>query len=142
MVRTLIRKSYPLLKLLLPLALLVLAVGIFLFFTHTADCTQALVDNGEKCTVGGTYHDHPTGVLLPYVIAAALVALGSLLYRRKEQYTLVFPTDQLHGKSRQELEKVLAGLEEARAKGDITPERYTKARDRVLAELKAPQKPA
>ncbi|MEA3144054.1 MAG: hypothetical protein QOG31_1378 [Thermoplasmata archaeon] len=140
MVRTLTRKSYPLLKVLLPLALLVLAVGIFLFFTHTATCTAELAANGEKCTPGGTYNDHPTGTLLPYVIAAAVVALASLLYRRREQYTLVFPTDQLHGKSRADLEKVLAGLEEARAKGDITQDRYTKARDRVLAEMKAPAK--
>ncbi|MFO1536165.1 MAG: hypothetical protein ABR586_10905 [Thermoplasmatota archaeon] len=136
MVRTLIRKSYPLLKFLLPLALLVLAVGIFLFFTHETACTQELVSNGESCTLGGTYRDHPTMVLLPYVIAAALLAIAGLAWRRKEKYTLVFPTDQLQGKSRQELQKVLDGLEEARAKGDITQERYTKARDRVLAEMK------
>jgi uncharacterized membrane protein len=142
MVRTLVRKSYPLLKFLLPLAGIVLAIGLALFFMHSADCTQAVKDSGESCTVGGTYHDLPTGTLLPWVLVAALLALGGLAWRRKEKYTLVFPTDQLQGKSRADLEKVLQGLDEARAKGDITQDRYTKARDRVLAEMKAPQKPA
>ncbi|HEX2066543.1 MAG TPA: hypothetical protein VHI93_07005 [Candidatus Thermoplasmatota archaeon] len=136
MARTLVRKSYPLLKVLLPLALLVLAVGIFLFFTHT--CSAADAADG-RCEAGKA--DYPTGVLLPYIVAAAAVALAGLLYRRRERVTLVFPTDQLHGKSRQELEKVLAGLEEARAKGDITPDRYAKARDRVLAEMKSTKQP-
>ncbi|HUR61076.1 MAG TPA: hypothetical protein VM286_01760 [Candidatus Thermoplasmatota archaeon] len=140
MVRTLVRKSYPLLKFLLPLAALVLVVGLTLFFMHTATCTQAVKDNGEDCTVGGTYADHPTMVLLPWVVVAALLALGSLLWRRHEKYTLVFPTDQLSGKSRAELEKVLQGLDEARAKGDITQDRYTKARDRVLAEMNTTKK--
>lgn len=135
MVRTLTRKSYPLLKVLLPLAILILAVGLFLFFIHTCSSADAA---GGLCEAGKA--DYPTGLLLPYVIAAALVALASLLYRRKDEYTLVFPTDQLHGKSRQELQKVLDGLEEARTKGDITQDRYTKARDRVLAEMDAGQK--
>lgn len=132
MARTLVRKSYPLLKVLLPLALVALAVGLFLFFTHT--CSQADAAAG-KCDAGKA--DYPTGLLLPYVGVAALLALGGLAWRRRERYTLVFPTDQLQGKSRQELQKVLDGLEEARAKGDLTEDRYRKARDRVLGEMKA-----
>jgi hypothetical protein len=129
-VRTLIRKSYPLLKFLLPLALLVLAIGLWMFFTHTCAAPDA---SAGRCDAGKA--DYPTGVLLPWVVVAAILALGSLAYRRREKYTLVFPTDQLAGKSRADLEKVLQGLEEARAKGDITQDRYTKARDRVLAEM-------
>lgn len=132
MVRTLVRKSYPLLKFLLPLALVVLAVGLYMFFTHT--CSAADAASGV-CEPGKA--DYPTMVLLPWVIAAALLAFAGLLWRRKEKLTLVFPTDQLQGKSRQELQKVLDGLEEARAKGELTEDRYHKARDRVLAEMKA-----
>lgn len=135
MVRTLIRKSYPLLKFLLPLAGVVLAIGLFLFFTHMADCTAELKASGEKCTVGTQYNDYPTSLLLLWMVAAVVLALVGLAWRRKEKYTLVFPTDQLAGKSRQDLQKVLDGLEEALAKGDITQDRYTKARNRVLAEM-------
>jgi uncharacterized membrane protein len=127
--RTLTQKSYPLLKFLIPLAVLVFAVGLLLFFLHTGPVTDA---QGRT----STGQDFDPTVLVPYLIVAAALAFGGLLYRRKERVTLIFPTDQLAGRSRQELEGVLKTLEEAKSKGEITPDRYAKARDRVLSEMK------
>ena len=129
MAQTLIQKSYPLLKFLIPLAVLVFAAGLLMFFLHTGPVT----DSQGRVSTG---HDFDPMVLIPYLVVAAVLAFGGLLWRRKERVTLIFPTDQLAGRSRQELEGVLQTLEEAKRKGEMTPERYVKARDRVLAEMK------
>jgi len=113
---------YPLLKFLIPLAVVVLGVGLVLFL-------QA---------------DDPKdpGILLPWIVAAAAVAFASLLWKRKEQVTVLLPSDRLQEASRTDLEGILETLEQKRDKGELTPERYTKARNKVLAEMEAGAKRA
>ncbi len=134
MARRITIQRYPLLKVTIPLALVVAAVGIYLFISHTASCTADIATDAN-CTVGSSYNDHPTLVILPWLLVAAVVALAGALVKKKDEVTFVFPTDQLKSSSRADLQKVLDGLEEARRKGEIPEDRYVNARDRVLAEM-------
>jgi uncharacterized membrane protein len=128
-------KSYPLLKFTLPLAVIIAAVGIVLFMTHSTQCTADLKNRGQPCTLGETFHDHPTGKLLPYVLGAVVVALLGVTVRRRETVNVLLPSDTLEAASRAEQQKLLDGLEEARRKGELTEERYRNARDRVLSKM-------
>lgn len=116
MARTFSTTRYPLLKFLVPLAVLVFAIGLYQFL-------QA----AEKDPM----------VILPWVVAAAALAFASLLWRRKEDVTVLLPSDRLQGAKRQDLDAVLHTLDEQRERGELSPERYTKARNRVLQEMKS-----
>ncbi|MCA1818566.1 MAG: hypothetical protein ABR562_00495 [Thermoplasmatota archaeon] len=116
MAKTISLTRYPLLKVLVPLAALVFLVGLVLFFQSA---------------------DRDPQPLLWYALAAAVIAFAGLLWKRKEEVTLVLPSDRLHDASRQDLQGILETLETQREKGELTPERYTKARNRVLKEMKA-----
>lgn len=128
--KTLRRRNYPLLKLLVPLALLVFAFGIFMFFTQPDASPDRPGVPGEPGV------QLSPAVLVPYILVAAVLAFGGLLWRKEEEVTLVFPSDQLQGKNRSDLQKVLDGLDESLAKGEITKERYDNARARVLKAMK------
>ncbi len=135
MARRVIIQRYPLLKVTIPLALVVAAIGVYLFVVSTASCTAELVTEGVCASGQASYNDRPTMVILPWILAAALVAIAGALVKKKDEVTFVFPTDQLAQSSRADLQKVLDGLEEARRKGEIPQDRYVNARDRVLAEM-------
>ncbi|MEK6984978.1 MAG: hypothetical protein AABX89_01175 [Candidatus Thermoplasmatota archaeon] len=125
----------PLLKVTLPIALVVAGIGIFLFLSNTATCAGA-GDPVDDCTAAGqSYSERDTGILLPWILVAGLIAIAGAFVRKKDEVTLLFPTDQLKESSRADLQKVLDGLEESRRKGEIPEDRYIKARDRVLAEM-------
>jgi uncharacterized membrane protein len=130
MARRLTIRKYPLLKVTLPLAAVVAAVGLWLFLTHTCEAQDAAAG---RCMAGE--NDYPTLLLVPWVIAAAALAFVGLLWRRKQTINVLLPSDTLAEASRQELQKLLDGLDEARAKGELTEERYQKARARVLQQM-------
>lgn len=134
MARRITLQRTPLLKITVPLAIVIAGIGVYLFLNSTAPCTAELASS-LGCTAGQSYNDYPTMLLLPWVLAAGLVALAGALVRKKDEYTLLLPTDQLAQSSRADLQKVLDGLEEARRKGEIPQDRYVNARDRVLAEM-------
>lgn len=135
MARRITIQRTPLLKVTLPLALVIAAIGVWLFLNSTAMC-EASFASEVGCTAGQPYNDRPTMVLLPWLLAAGLVAIAGALVRKKDEVTLLLPTDQLARSSRADLQKVLDGLEEAHRKGELPTERYHNARDRVLAEMK------
>jgi uncharacterized membrane protein len=135
MARRITIQRYPLLKVTIPLALVVAAVGLYLFLSQSSSCAGA-DDPVPGCRAGSTYATHDTMTLLPWLGVAALIALVGAFIKKREDKTLLFPTDQLKDSSRADLQKVLDGLEEARAKGEIPEERYVNARNRVLAEMK------
>ncbi len=135
MARRITIQRYPLLKFTLPIALIVAGIGIFLFVTHQATCSAEASAAGT-CAIGAKYTDYDPLILLMWVGPAALVLMASAFVKRKDEMTLVYPTDQLKSSSRADLQKVLEGLEEARKKGEIPEDRYVNARNRVLAEMK------
>jgi hypothetical protein len=114
MPRTLTLTRYPLLKVSLPLGLLILLAGLVVFFTNANDAMM----------------------LLPFLVVAALVAFAGLLWRKREAVEMVLPTDRLHERSRKELQGILETLDASKAKGELTEERYQKARDRIVKEMK------
>ena len=130
MARTLSTTRYPLLKVLVPLALVVFAIGLYVFFTETVKDPGCTVSADDDCQV------QDPQVLLWYGAAAAVIAFASLLWKRKEEVTVLLPSDRLQEATRQDLQGILETLEKQREKGELTPERYTKARNRVLQEMK------
>ncbi len=127
------RRKYPLLKFTIPLALLVAAVGLFLFFSQSqplrAGCTPSADDS---CKDG-----LDPMVLLPWLIAAAVVAFVGVLVRSKQAIEVPLPSDHIKQASRSEVDGILATLDEARARGDMSETRYNKAKAKVLAQAKA-----
>lgn len=122
--KTLHLKRYPLLKFLVPLAALVFAFGLFMFFNQADADAQT---PGQQL--------NPL-VLLPYIAVSVGLAFAGLLWKQEEDVTLLLPSDTLVGKSRGELQRVLDGLEEAKAKGELDQARYEKAKARVLKAMK------
>jgi len=117
MARTIATTRYPLLKFLVPVAAVVLLIGVWLFWDQP--------------------DPKDPQPLLFFALGAAAIAFGSLLWKRKENVTVLLPSDRLHEASRQDLQGILETLEKQREKGELSPERYTKARNRVLKEMKA-----
>ena len=70
------------------------------------------------------------------MIGAVVLAFVGLLYKKKETVNVLLPSDTLAEHSRADLQKLLAGLDEAKAKGELTEDRYINARNRVLAQMK------
>jgi len=110
-----IRRKYPLLKFTIALAVVIAAVGLVMFFT-TADGSPAVL-------------------LVTWGIAAVVAFLGVVI-RRKEAVEIPLPSDHLKEASRTEVDGILASLDEARAKGDMSEARYQNARAKVLAQAK------
>ena len=78
-----------------------------------------------------------TNTLLMFVGAAVVLPFLAMLFPRRRVLTVDVPTDHLAGMSKAELEGVLGQLDAAKAKGDMDEARYSKARGRVLAAIKA-----
>ncbi|MEA3190899.1 MAG: hypothetical protein QOD77_1481 [Thermoplasmata archaeon] len=117
------RKTYPLLKVAVPVAILLAAIGLWLFMT-------------QKDADGAS---NPMN-LVWWVVAAAVVVFGSLLVRRHETVEMRLPSDELEERSRTELEGLLATLDQQKARGELSPERHRKARAKIEAQLKAKNK--
>jgi hypothetical protein len=112
-------KDYPLVKWLLVVAAVLAGVGLVQ--------SRVLTDPNEGDPM----------LLLYFLVPAVLLPFVAMLFPRRQVRTMELPTDHLAGMSRQELEGVLKGLDEAKAKGDMDDARYAKARERVLAAIKA-----
>lgn len=127
------RRKYPLLKFAVPAALVVFAVGLYLFFTQTqplrAGCTPSADDS---CKSG-----LDPMVMVPWLVAAAVIAFLGVLVRRKQAVQIALPSDHIQGASRGEVDGILSSLDEARARGDMSETRYQKAKAKVLAQAKA-----
>jgi hypothetical protein len=115
MPRTFSMTSYPLLKVLVPVALLVLLAGLYLFFTQPS--SDGSLD---------------PKVLLYFIVVAIALALASLLWRRREAVTVVLPSDRLKEASDKELDSILAELQAKRDAGELDQDRYQKAKARIL----------
>lgn len=111
-------KKYPLVKWLLVLSAVLAIVGL----VQSKIITDP--DNGDPL------------LLVYFLIPAALLPFLGMLFPRREVMSMELPTDHLSGMSKTELEGVLAGLDEAKAKGEMDDTRYAKARERVLAAIK------
>ncbi len=122
-------QRYPLLKFLVPLALLVAAFGVYQFFTQD-DASPC------PCPPGQAGDQLDPAILFIYLAIAAVLAFGSLAWRKKEDVVLMFPSDTLATKNRSELQKILDGLEAGRASGEISEDRYQKARAKVGEAMK------
>jgi uncharacterized membrane protein YgaE (UPF0421/DUF939 family) len=83
-----------------------------------------------------------TTTLLLFVGAAVVLPFVAMLFPRRQVLTMEVPTDHLSGMSKTELEGVLGQLDAAKAKGEMDDTRYAKARERVLAAIKAKGRPA
>ena len=112
-------KTYPMIKWLVIVSALVLIVGVYMSGILTGDSG-----------------DDSLPVLFGAVAVAILLPFLALAFPRRQVLTLELPTDTLGGRSRTELDAILAGLDEAKAKGEMDEERYTKARAKVVAAMK------
>lgn len=112
-------KSYPLLRWALVLSAALVVLGVL---------RSGLVTDPDNA--------RPT-LLVGFLVAAAILPFASLLVARRQVVTVELPSDHLSAMGRQELEGVLGQLDAAKAKGEMDDARYTKARERVLAALKA-----
>jgi hypothetical protein len=66
-----------------------------------------------------------------------VLAFGGLLWKKKEDVILMFPSDALAQKNRGDLQKVLDGLDAQHASGELSDERYQNAKAKVLSAMKA-----
>jgi hypothetical protein len=112
-------KNYPMVKWLLILSAILAVVGL----VQSKIITDP--DNGDPM------------LLLYFLIPAGLLPFLGMLFPRRQVMTMELPTDHLAGMSKAELEGVLAGLDDAKAKGEMDDTRYAKARERVLSAIKA-----
>ncbi|MES2154043.1 MAG: hypothetical protein V4510_02820 [bacterium] len=110
------RQKYPLLKFTIPLAVVIAAVGLAMFFMQ-----------GEP--------KDPAILVYTWLPAVAIALLG-VAVRKKEAIEVPLPSDHIQQASRSEVDGILASLDEARAKGDMSETRYQKARAKVLAQAK------
>jgi hypothetical protein len=111
-------KTYPLLKWLLIASGLLAIVGLVL---------SKLVTDPNNAD---------SGVLLRFLIPAALLPFIGIFFPRREVLTVELPSDKLSQATRQELQGMLDSLEEGKRKGELSQERYNKARDRIVAAMK------
>src|SRR5688572_33337574 len=81
--------------------------------------------------------DSDTKVFLYFLAAAVALPFLALAFPRREVRTLELPSDSLGAMSKAELEGLLQQLDTAKGKGEMGEARYTKARARVLAAIKA-----
>ncbi|MHB1261045.1 MAG: hypothetical protein ACYC2H_04945 [Thermoplasmatota archaeon] len=78
--------------------------------------------------------------LLMFLGAAVVLPFLAMLFPRRKVLSMEVPTDHLAGMSKTELEGVLSQLDAAKAKGEMDDTRYAKARERILAAIKAKKK--
>jgi uncharacterized membrane protein YgaE (UPF0421/DUF939 family) len=117
-------KSYPMVKWFLVVSAALVVLGLLMSKVLSDP------DNADRNT------------LLMFLGAAVVLPFLAMLFPRRKVLTVDLPTDHLSGMSKAELEGVLTQLDAAKAKGDMDDNRYAKARERVLAAIKAKGKPA
>jgi hypothetical protein len=122
MVRTLSRKTYPMVRWFLLASAAVVAVGLVAAgaFRNLDDPQAYAID---------------TTTLLLFVAGAAVLPFIALLFPRRETLEIRLPSDRLNEASRTELQGILQSLDDARAKGEIDDRRYENAKSKVLAQM-------
>ena len=71
-----------------------------------------------------------------FIVGAVILPFLSLAFPRREVVVMELPTDHLANATRQELQGMLDSLEQGKQKGELTQDRYNKARDRIVAAMK------
>lgn len=112
-------KSYPMVKWFLLVAIVLLAIGLVM---------SRLVTDPN--------HAKPM-TLVWFIVPAVILPFLALAFPRRQVVTMELPSDHLAGMSKQELEGILEQLDAAKAKGEMDDARYSNARGRVLAAIKA-----
>lgn len=112
-------KSYPMVKWFLAASAVLVVLGLVM--------SKVLSDPEEA----------DTNTLLLFIGAAIVLPFLAMLFPRRRVLALELPTDHLAGMSRTELEGVLAQLDEAKASGKMDADRHAKARQRIVAAIKA-----
>lgn len=112
-------KSYPMVKWFLIVSAVLVATGLVMSKVLSDP------DNADSNT------------LLMFLGAAVVLPFLAMLFPRRKVVSMEVPTDHLAGMSKTELEGVLSQLDAAKAKGEMDDMRYAKARERVLAAIKA-----
>ena len=112
-------KSYPMVKWFLIVSAVLVATGLVMSKVLSDP------DNADSNT------------LLMFLGAAVVLPFLAMLFPRRKVVSMEVPTDHLAGMSKTELEGVLSQLDAAKAKGEMDDTRYAKARERVLAAIKA-----
>jgi|ERR1041385_437010 hypothetical protein len=112
-------KSYPLIKWFLVVSAILVVAGLFV----------------SKLVTDPDHADAMTFIW--FVVAAVVLPFLAIFFPRREVIQMELPTDHLAGMSKVELEGILGQLDEAKAKGAMDDTRYAKARERVLAAIKA-----
>lgn len=110
-------KTYPMVKWFLVVSLALLAVGLWR--------SKLITDPNDAAPL----------LLVWFALAAIVFPFLALAFPRREVLTVELPTDSLSGRSRSDLEGILAQLDTAHAKGEMDDGRYGKAREKVLAAL-------
>jgi Na+/melibiose symporter-like transporter len=112
-------KTYPMLKWLLGVSLVLVVVGVIM---------SDIASDPDNADIQ---------LLIIFVVVAAILPFLALVKPRRETVVLELPSDHVAKTSRQELQGILDQLEKAHAKGEIPDERYQKARDKILKQQKA-----
>ncbi len=112
-------KTYPMIKWLVAVAVIVLVAGVWMSGVLT----------------GGSGDDN-TMVLFIAVGVAILLPFLAMAFPRRQVVTMALPTDTLAGRPKEELQAILAGLDEAKAKGEMDDARYNNAKAKVVAAMK------
>ena len=112
-------KTYPMIKWFVALAVVVLVIGVVM--------SKVLTGGGDDDNLGLMFGAVGLAILLPFLAMA---------FPRREVVTLALPTDTLASRPKKELEAILSGLDEAKAKGEMDDARYNNARAKVMAAMK------
>lgn len=113
-------KKYPMVKWFLVASAILAVVGLWL--------SGVLTPNDGESQIG---------LFLICIAVAVLLPFLALAFPTREVVTLELPSDSLGAMSKTELEGLLQQLDTAKGKGEMDEARYTKARNRVLAAIKA-----
>jgi hypothetical protein len=111
-------KTYPALKWALALSGVIVVVALVM---------SGLVTDANNADLNTFLIGLAIAVVLPFL---------ALLIPRRQVVTMELPSDQLVNADRKQLQGILDSLDAAKAKGEIPPDRYAKARDRVVAAMK------
>ena len=113
-------KTYPMIKWFVALAVVALVVGVVM--------SNILTGSGGDDNLVVLFIAVGVAIVLPFLAMA---------FPRRQVLTMELPTDKLAGRSKGELEAILAGLDDAKAKGEMDDARYNNAKARVVAAMKA-----
>lgn len=113
-------KTYPMIKWFVALAVVALVAGVVMSNILTGD--------------GG---DDNLVLLLVAVGVAIVLPFLAMAFPRRQVLTMELPTDTLANRPKAELEAILAGLDDAKARGEMDDARYSNAKAKVVAAMKA-----